>query len=293
MTGMRRRHFLAGAAAGALARPAIAANGGSGTKTLIFVPQTNLTSLDPVWTTATATRNFALMVYEGLYGRDQQFVPRPLMVEGHVIDDDGKRWTMTLREGLLWHDGTKVLARDCVASLQRWMKRDATAPIIMDRVEAFEATDDRTIVWRLRRPFPLLAHFLSKVQPQPVDDAGTSRRDRSVQADDRDRRQRAVEVPAGRICVRHSCRVRSFRWLCAASGAGVLQCRRPQGECRPRGMAGHSRRIDRCRRADRGRGRLAGTAATRPDPDAGPRRMASPPDCSTFTAPSRSCGRTT
>ena len=108
------------------------------------------------------------MVYEGLYGRDQQFVPRPLMVEGHVIEDDGKRWTMKLRDGLMWHDGTKVLARDCVASLRRWMKRDATAPIIKDRVDAFEATDDRTIVWRLRRPFPLLAHFLSKVQPQPV-----------------------------------------------------------------------------------------------------------------------------
>src|SRR6185295_10687833 len=132
---MRRRSFLAGAAAAALARPSIAA----GAKTLIFVPQVNLTSLDPVWTTATATRNFALMVYEGLYGRDQQFVPQPLMVEGHVIDDDGKRWTMKLRDGLLWHDGTKVLARDCVASLQRWMKRDPTSTIIMDRVEAYEA----------------------------------------------------------------------------------------------------------------------------------------------------------
>jgi len=161
---MRRRTLLAGAAAAALARPAI----GAGAKTLIFVPQVNLTSLDPVWTTATATRNFALMVYEGLYGRDQAFQPRPLMVEGHVIEDDGKRWTMTLRDGLLWHDGTKVLARDCVASLQRWMKRDAAAATIMDRVETFEAKDDRTLVWRLRRPFPLLAHFLSKVQPQPV-----------------------------------------------------------------------------------------------------------------------------
>jgi peptide/nickel transport system substrate-binding protein len=161
---MRRRSLLTAAAAATLARPAISA----GAKSLIFVPQINLTSLDPVWTTATATRNFALMVYESLYGRDQQFVPRPLMLEGHVVEEDGKRWTMKLRDGLLWHDGTKVLARDCVASLQRWMKRDATAPIILDRVDAFEATDDRTIVWRLRRPFPLLAHFLSKVQPQPV-----------------------------------------------------------------------------------------------------------------------------
>jgi len=40
-------------------------------------------------------------------------------VEGHVIEDDGKRWVMTLREGLSWHDGTPVLARDCVASLNR------------------------------------------------------------------------------------------------------------------------------------------------------------------------------
>ena len=95
---MKRRVFIAGAAAAGLARPAIA----QPTKTLIFVPQANLTSLDPVWTTATVTRNFSLMVYETLYGRDQDFVPRPQMVEGHVIDDDGKRWTMTLRPGLLF-----------------------------------------------------------------------------------------------------------------------------------------------------------------------------------------------
>ena len=161
---MKRRAFLAGSAVAALAHPAI----GGETKTLIFVPQTNLTSLDPVWTTATVTRNFALMVYEGLYGRDQAFNPKPQMVEGHVIDNDGLRWTMKLREGLIWHDGTPVLARDCTASLQRWLKRDPTSVIINARVEAIEAPDDRTLVWRLKKPFPLLAHFLSKMQPQPI-----------------------------------------------------------------------------------------------------------------------------
>lgn len=161
---MKRRTFIAAAATAALARPAIA----SGTKPLVFVPQANLTSLDPVWTTATTTRNFALMVYDMLYGRDEGFVPRPQMVEGHVLDDDGKRWTMKLREGLFWHDGTPVLARDCVASLQRWMKRDAVGATITQRLDALEATDDRTMVWRFRKPFPLLPFFLSKTQPQPV-----------------------------------------------------------------------------------------------------------------------------
>jgi peptide/nickel transport system substrate-binding protein len=164
---VKRRAFIASVAAAAalpLARPAIGANA----KTLIFVPQANLTSLDPVWTTATVTRNFSLMVYETLYGRDQAFNPQPLMVEGHTIDDDGKRWTMKLREGLVFHDGTPVLARDCVASLQRWLKRDAVSETFNARVDAIEAPDDRTLVWRLKKPFPLLAHFLSKVQPQPV-----------------------------------------------------------------------------------------------------------------------------
>ena len=164
---MKRRAFIAAAAATAalpLARPAV----GGSAKTLIFVPQANLTSLDPVWTTATVTRNFSLMVYETLYGRDQAFHPQPLMVEGHVIDDDGKRWTMKLREGLVFHDGTPVLARDCLASLQRWLKRDAVSETINARVDAIETPDDRTLVWRLKKPFPLLAHFLSKVQPQPV-----------------------------------------------------------------------------------------------------------------------------
>src|ERR1700759_2709004 len=102
---MKKRAFIAAAAATAalpLARPAIGAN----TKTLIFVPQANLTSLDPVWTTATVTRNFALMVYETLYGRDQAFNPQPQMVEGHVIADDGRRWTMRVAEGLLFHAGS-------------------------------------------------------------------------------------------------------------------------------------------------------------------------------------------
>ena len=91
---MKRRTFLAASAAAAtvrLARPALAA----GTSKLVFVPQGNLISMDPVWTTAAVTRAAGLMVYETLYGRDQTLRPHPQMVAGHVVEDGGKRWTMT------------------------------------------------------------------------------------------------------------------------------------------------------------------------------------------------------
>ena len=255
---------MAGTATIALARPAISA----GTKPLLFVPQSNLTSLDPVWTAATVTRNFAMMVYETLYARDINYTPQPFMVEGHVIEDDGKRWTMRLREGLLFHDGTPVLARDCVASLQRWLKRDPAATVFAPRVAAFEATDDRTLVWRLHKPFPTLPAFLVESAAAAGDCAGTAGRHRPLQATDRDRRQRTVPLSARRIRLRRSCRVRAFRSLQASAGACILCRRRPQRDGRSRRMEDHSGCSNVLKRADRRRGGLAGTAAARPDHDA-------------------------
>ncbi|HEY2132820.1 MAG TPA: ABC transporter substrate-binding protein, partial [Acetobacteraceae bacterium] len=164
---MKRRHFLAaaGTAVIALKRPALAQ--ASGSRTLVFVPQANLTSLDPIWTTATVTRNYAFMVFDTLYGLDAQLKPFPQMAEGHTIDQDGERWTIKLRDGLMWHDGTKVVAQDCVASLNRWMKRDALGQTVADRTDVLEAPDDRTLVFRLKKPFAALAFALAKTQPSP------------------------------------------------------------------------------------------------------------------------------
>ena len=84
------------------------------------------------------------------------------MVGAVKIEDDGKRWEFTLRDGLLFHDGEKVLARDCVASIRRWAARDAVAGIVMKVTDELSAPDDRTIRFRLKKPFPRLAYALGK-----------------------------------------------------------------------------------------------------------------------------------
>ena len=157
---MKRRTLLTAAAAATLARPAI----GGTSKTLLFVPQSPLGSLDPVWTSAMTTRNVGFMIYDVLFGRDEHMNPKPQMLEGYTIDDDGKRWVMKLRPNLWWHDGEKVLARDCVASINRWRQRDPGGATLSARLNALEATDDRTIVLRLKKPFPALPTLLSKFQ---------------------------------------------------------------------------------------------------------------------------------
>ena len=160
---MKRRILLTGAAA-ALAAPAV----GGTTKTLIFVPQAPLASLDPMWTSAMPTRNIGFQIYDVLFGRDEWMNPKPQMLAGYVVEDDGKRWVMTLRENQWFHDGQKVLARDCVASLRRWMLRDPVGSTLSQRVDVLEAVDDRTILLRLKRKLASLPSLLSKLQTAAV-----------------------------------------------------------------------------------------------------------------------------
>ena len=137
------------------------------------------------------TRNVGFMIYDVLFGRDDQMNPKPQMLEGYVVEDDGKRWVMKLRENLWFHDGERVLARDCTASLRRWMKRDPGGATLEARLDALEAPDDRTIVLRLNKKFPRVAEAAVEIPNGGGDGAGADRqRHGSVQADDRDRRLR-------------------------------------------------------------------------------------------------------
>ncbi len=92
--------------------------------TLHFIPQADLRSLDPIWTTAYITRNFGYMVYDTLFALDKDLKPQPQMVDKWTVSDDKLSYSFTLRDGLKWHDGSPVRAADCVASIDRWGKRD-------------------------------------------------------------------------------------------------------------------------------------------------------------------------
>jgi len=154
---MRRRTLLAAGAA-TLAAPTLA----QPTKVLRFVPRNDLDIIDPVWTSTYVTRNHGYLVFDTLYGLDEQYRPQPQMVEGHVVENDGRTWTLTLREGLRFHDGEPVRARDCVASIRRWGARDPLGSTLLAVTDELSAPTDRTIRFRLSKPFPMLPDALGK-----------------------------------------------------------------------------------------------------------------------------------
>ena len=158
---MQRRTLVKLTAAAALARPNISR--AQGARVLRFIPQSDVTALDPVWTSVYVTRNHAYLVFDTLYGQDDAFQTQPQMVQGATSEDGGKLWRLTLRDGLRFHDGTPVLARDCVASITRWGRRDAFGGTLMGFTDELSAPDDKTIQFRLKQPFPLLPDALGKV----------------------------------------------------------------------------------------------------------------------------------
>src|SRR5229473_7397660 len=158
---MRRRDLLraAGASLAAIAAPRIGRS--ERTNKLIFVPPTDLSVLDPVVTSLRSTRNHAYLVFDTLYGIDTNWTAQPQMVEGHQVDDDGLTWNLTLRDGLRFHDKESVLARDVVASIRRFAARISFADALMAATEELSAPDDRTVRFRLKRPFPHLPEALA------------------------------------------------------------------------------------------------------------------------------------
>jgi peptide/nickel transport system substrate-binding protein len=151
-----------------LAASLIAAPGASAQKsTVTAVMHSGLRTLDPVITTAHITRNHSYMIYDTLLAMDAENKPQPQMASWKV-SDDGLTYTFTLRDGQKWHDGADVTAEDCVASLQRWAKRDGGGQMLMDYAASVTATDAKTFTLTLKEPFSYVIELLSKPSALPL-----------------------------------------------------------------------------------------------------------------------------
>lgn len=155
---MRRRTLIGSIAGATLARPALVR--AQSATTLKFIPYADLALLDPA-VSAFVTRNHVMMVFDTLFAFDEAGVSQYQMLEGHTISADGLQWDLTLRDGLKFHDNTPVLARDCVASLERWWIVDALGQALAAATNELSAPNDKTIRFRLKRKFNQLPEALA------------------------------------------------------------------------------------------------------------------------------------
>src|SRR5215210_7530181 len=163
MTGMfaSRVRYLAVAAvmAGAswTTSPALAQE-----KVLRAVMHADVRTLDPFWTTQTIAGIHGMIIYDTLFGNDEDGRAHPQMVGRHTVSEDRKTYEFTLRDGLQFHDGSPVATKDVVASLRRWAARDPVGQRLFTFTDKLEAVDHKSFRLTLKEPYSMVLESLGK-----------------------------------------------------------------------------------------------------------------------------------
>lgn len=125
---------------------------------LISTRTTEIRPLTPVERDVVSLYN---VVYESMVYVDDNGLPQPLLAENWSETGGGKTWTFTLRENIVFSDGTPLTAADVVASGQYILSlaNNDEAPDkgfyqnMKYLVDSFKALDDRTVEVKAKRSY--------------------------------------------------------------------------------------------------------------------------------------------
>ena len=119
-------------------------------------------------------------MYETLFTWDESYRPVPLLAESVDVSDDDLLYTVTLRQGVPFHNGEEMQAADVIASIERWGAVSSLGKDLMEKVEEIVEVDPYTIEFHLSEPFGTFAMTLCRqlqgcaIYPKSVIEASTN-----------------------------------------------------------------------------------------------------------------------
>ncbi len=98
-------------------------------------------------------------VYDSLASRNRDGSSEPAIATEWSVSDDGLAWTLILRKGVRFNNGTVMTAKDVAYSLERYRDKQYTsntAALWSSYLDHVKIVDDYTVILRLKKPTPLL-----------------------------------------------------------------------------------------------------------------------------------------
>jgi len=138
--------------------------------TFKIVGSGGLKSFDPLWTTASGTGQVADTILEGLIATRVDYGKGPQTVDSWEASSDLLTWTMTIRDGLTFHDGTPLTSADIVGTLNRQRNRGVALRLVWGEFgpESFsdyiKAGSDTTFTMNLKSPTAFAMDAISNQQ---------------------------------------------------------------------------------------------------------------------------------
>jgi oligopeptide transport system substrate-binding protein len=131
--------------------------------TLIRLSDADARGLDPQMVSDIASTRIAADQFEGLTRFDAAGKAEAGLAEKWRVSADGKTWIFTLRNGLRFSDGTALEATVFPAALARIRDEKSGSPhgALFGVIDTIAATNARTVIIRLKNPFPELTALLA------------------------------------------------------------------------------------------------------------------------------------
>lgn len=131
--------------------------------TLVVAISSDPGHLNPAITTSGGTHTASELLYNGLVelGDDGELVPG--LAESWEITEDGAVYTFTLRDNVVWHDGTPFTSEDVVFTFNEVLLQfhSRTSASVGNAIESIEAPDETTVVFTFTEPYAPLLQQLS------------------------------------------------------------------------------------------------------------------------------------
>src|SRR5437762_12995826 len=140
-----------------VAAPAFAA------KDVVFAVASTFTTTDPYDANDTLSQAMAKSFYEGLFGFDKDMKMIPVLAESYEVSKDALVYTIKLKKGIKFHDGTDFKADAVKASIDRVTNPDNKHKrygLYNNNIAKTGAVDDYTARITLKTPFsPFIAQL--------------------------------------------------------------------------------------------------------------------------------------
>ena len=125
----------------------------------------DFTTMDPMDTSDTLSGGIQRLMMDGLFGFDDDMKIIPMLATDYEANDDATEFTIHLREGIQFSDGTPWNAEAAKANFDRWGDKNLglkRTTLLCNVLKETEIVDDYTVKVTLENPFgafiPTLAH---------------------------------------------------------------------------------------------------------------------------------------
>lgn len=110
----------------------------------------NPPSLDPHGINSNIVGGIGMHLYEPLFSLNSAYEPTPVLAASWSMSSDGTTYTIKLRSGVCFHDGSELTAKDVAVSMNRWLTKSSKAALL--KGSTFTAQDKHTVVLKVERP---------------------------------------------------------------------------------------------------------------------------------------------